>query len=133
MSFEELKVTRFFTTLVIATLLFSVTISNFNFNVYAVDDRVEKLDEEKKELKKQYAEIKNEFREKLKQLNYSKIKKQGNIALNLELLSEMGIIRTELYELHKQFREQIKELLINQHMQLKELNETNFGNYLKQN
>ncbi len=41
MSFEELTVTRFFTALIIATLLFSVTISNFNFNVYAEDVNVE--------------------------------------------------------------------------------------------
>jgi len=41
MSFEELTVTRFFAALVIATLLFSVTISNFNFNVYAEDVNVE--------------------------------------------------------------------------------------------
>ncbi len=41
MSFEELTVTRFFTTLVIATLLFSVTISNFNFNVYAEEENTE--------------------------------------------------------------------------------------------
>ncbi len=39
--FEELTVTRFFTTLVIATLLFSVTISNFNFNVYAEEENTE--------------------------------------------------------------------------------------------
>ncbi len=41
MSFEELTVTKFFTTLVIATLLFSVTISNFNFNVYAEEENTE--------------------------------------------------------------------------------------------
>ncbi len=39
--FEELRVTRFFTTLVIVTLLFSVTISNFNFNVYAEEENIE--------------------------------------------------------------------------------------------
>ena len=41
MSFEELKVTRFFATLAIATLLFSVTISNFNFIVYTEDENEE--------------------------------------------------------------------------------------------
>jgi len=167
MSFEELKVTRFFTTLVIATLLFSVTISNFNFNVYAVDDedynekkderreykeekRVEReeftgekckvhtletekgtlaarcldeTDEEKKELKKQYAEIKNEFREKLKQIHFSKIKKLDDKDLTLEEISDIEKTRKELYELKKQFREQIKELIISQHMQLKEFHE----------
>ncbi len=187
MSFEELMVTRFFVTLTIAVLLFSVTISNFNFNVYAEDENVDEYkkkvehkeykdekreereeykeekridsvkcpertvtgtigdremvlkfrcldddnnqkypDEEKKELKKQYNELKNEFREKLKQIHFSKIKTLDHKDLTSEEISDMEKTRKELYELIKQFREQIKELKIKHRLQFKELHQQTY-------
>jgi len=52
-------VKRFLATLAIATLLFSVTISNFNFIVYAAED----IEDEKRDERKEYKDEKTRERE----------------------------------------------------------------------
>ena len=52
-------VKRFLATLTIATLLFSVTISNFNFIVYAAED----IEDEKRDERKEYTDEKTRERE----------------------------------------------------------------------
>jgi len=93
MSFEELKVTRFFTALIIATLLFSVTISNFNFNVYAEEDaedeykQKDERGEYKDEKRKEYAE-KLEERKKQAEENRKNVLK--HTCQNLENIINLG-------------------------------------------